>query len=154
MNKAAQNTIDVFDVANYFLWRDSQEEYSDGITNLKLNKLAYYAKGVVMGKTGKPLYDEEMRAFRYGPVVTSLYERYKKHERKAIEPPPEGYDPEKIFDSETLETLNEVYSLYGQLSAWRLSQLSHNESPWKKRRHTNGVITDDDLVRHFQPLVH
>ena len=155
MNKSAQNSIDVFDVANYFLWRDSQKgDSSDGISNLKLQKLVYYAKGVVLAATdGKvSLFDNEMRAWKYGPVVPDLHEIYKGYGKGMSIPPNPNFKPE-VFDTETREILDEVFGLYGQLSAWRLAELTHKESPWKDHCKREGVITDADLKAYFDTIV-
>jgi uncharacterized phage-associated protein len=36
-----------------------------------------------------------------------------------------------IYDSQTRELLDEVYAVFGQFSAWMLSNMTHEEPPWK-----------------------
>ena len=45
----------VFDVADFFIDIANMSE-DDQMTNLKLNKLLYYAQGVFLARTGKPLF--------------------------------------------------------------------------------------------------
>ena len=49
--------ITVFDVADYFLNRADKEEDGDIITNLKLQKLVYYAQGFHLAMFGKPFFE-------------------------------------------------------------------------------------------------
>jgi len=53
-------------VANFFLRKKS-------LTQMKLHKLLYYAQGWHLGRTGKPLLDETLGAWTYGPVVSSIH---------------------------------------------------------------------------------
>ena len=53
-------------IANFFLWQEQ-------ITQMKLHKLLYYAAGWHLGFTGEPLFDEDIEAWQYGPVVPSIY---------------------------------------------------------------------------------
>ncbi len=46
----------VKDVANYFIWRaNADEEFGENITNLKLQKLVYYAQGFHLAWYGTSL---------------------------------------------------------------------------------------------------
>ena len=66
----------VFDVADFFIDIANMSE-DDQMTNLKLNKLLYYAQGVFLARTGKPLFDDDIEAWDLGPVVSCIYQKYK-----------------------------------------------------------------------------
>ena len=66
----------VFDVADFFIQIANQSE-DDQMTNLKLNKLLYYAQGVYLARTGRPLFDENIEAWTFGPVIPNIYRKYK-----------------------------------------------------------------------------
>lgn len=118
------------DIANYFIWRaNTDEEFGDNISNLKLQKLIYYAQGFSLAWHQRPLFNEPIEAWAHGPVVHPLYQQYRQYGAGAI-PTPEGFNPE-IIDPETRDLLEEVYSVYGQYSAWGLRNLTHEEPPWK-----------------------
>lgn len=53
------------DVAKWFLVRNVEEEANgaDGISNLKLQKLLYYAQGCTLALTNEPLFDESIVAW-------------------------------------------------------------------------------------------
>jgi uncharacterized phage-associated protein len=117
-------------IARYFIWRVNLDaEYGENISNLRLQKLLYYAQGFSLALRGIPLFDEPIEAWAHGPVVRALFLDYSGFGAQPL-PTPQNVDPNE-FDSETRELLEEVYSVYGQFSAWGLRNLTHEESPWQ-----------------------
>src|SRR4051794_29010008 len=121
------SVISAMDVAGYFL-ASVDEDSGDNISNLKLQKLLYYAQGFHLAITGEPLFSENIFAWEHGPVVPSVYHRFKEFGSNAI--PCGEFDFSK-FDPDTRDTLDEVYQAYGQFSAWKLRDMTHDEPPWK-----------------------
>jgi uncharacterized phage-associated protein len=116
------------DIAKYFL-AQVEEELGDSISNLKLQKLVYYAQGFHLAIfEGTPLFDERIEAWTHGPVIPDLYDQYKDYGSGPI-PLPSDIDL-SIYQTEIRELLDEVYSVYGQFSAWKLRDLTHDEKPW------------------------
>ncbi len=142
-------TISAHNVAQYFLAQIS-EECGDTISNLKLQKLLYYAQGFHLAITDKPLFTEHLRAWDHGPVVPSVYHEYKSHGAGAI-PKPQGVDFSK-FTKMTRGVLDDVYRVYGQFSAWKLRNLTHNEPPWADAG-KDGVISRDSLRSYFRTQI-
>jgi len=122
------NGISCYDIARYFL-AQIDEEAGDLISNMKLQKLVYYAQGVHLALHNRPLFPQSLEAWTYGPVVPELFHSYKSYGTGAI-PPPRDMDF-SIYDSQTRELLDEVYAAFGQFSAWVLSNMTHEEPPWK-----------------------
>ena len=88
------------DVANFFI--DLYNSVPEGqVTNLSLNKLLYFAQGHSLAENGKPLFDEPIEAWQYGPVVPSVYHTFKKHRRSRI-PSTYGNYTSDIFQARTL----------------------------------------------------
>ena len=52
-------------------------EVFDDLTNMKLNKLLYFAQGYYLKKYGRPLFDNAIEAWEHGPVVPEVYSAYK-----------------------------------------------------------------------------
>lgn len=117
-----------FDVASYFLSR-CDEDSGDIISNLKLQKLVYYAQGFSLALLDKPLFSEKIEAWMHGPVIPVLYRHYRRCGNNAL-PTPDQIDLSKYSDDE-IELLDEVYQVYGQFSAWKLRNMTHEELPWK-----------------------
>jgi uncharacterized phage-associated protein len=101
------------DIANYFLFKAAKDE--ELLSNLKLQKLLYYAQGIHLAYNGTPLFKDIIKAWNYGPVVPGLYKSYKKYGAGAI-PPDESFNPKNI-DKDTREFLDEIYKAFGQFSA-------------------------------------
>ncbi|BBF23599.1 Panacea domain-containing protein [Sutterella megalosphaeroides] len=117
-----------FDVAEYFLSK-TEEDAGDVISNLKLQKLVYYAQGFCLAMYGRPLFNERIDAWQHGPVCPALYHKYKENGSLGI-PAPTDVDFRK-FSKEDSELMDEVYEVYGQFSAWKLRNMTHEEAPWK-----------------------
>jgi uncharacterized phage-associated protein len=59
-------------VAEFFLAKTDEDE-GDLISNLKLQKLCYYAQGLALAVRDQPLFPEPIEAWLHGPVVPTLY---------------------------------------------------------------------------------
>lgn len=142
-----------YDVADYFLARCDQES-GDIISNLKIQKLAYYAQGFSLVLLGKPLFREKIEAWMHGPVVPDLYHHFKDHGNGAL-PFPVEIDLRKYSDDE-IELLDEVYKVYGQFSAWKLRNMTHEEQPWKQAYIEGAAsqeITLEMMANFFKTLI-
>ena len=136
------------DVARYFL-AVQDTDHGEPISNMKLQKLCYYAQGISLAILEKPLFHEEIEHWTHGPVVPILYRRYQSSGAGPI-PPPEDLDL-KLYNPEIVGLLDKVYQLYGQDSAWELRNKTHDESPWINS--PDGCpITFRELRVYFQSL--
>ncbi len=135
------------DIADYFLAKQD-EESGDTISNLKLQKLVYYAQGYHLAIFDKPLFDEEIEAWAHGPVVPVLYHRFKEYGAASIPAIP-NLDLSK-FDDEVQGFLDEVYDVFNQFSGWTLRNMTHEELPWKQHEAMAGVIPKDTLLEFFK----
>ena len=134
------------DIAKYFL-AQADEEAGDLISNLKLQKLVYYAQGFHLALNDTPLFSEEIKAWTHGPVVPLLYHAYKEYSSGAI-PSPNNLDF-SIFSETTKELLDEVYSVFGQFSAWKLRNMTHAEPPWRDAADSVGIISHTAMKQYF-----
>jgi uncharacterized phage-associated protein len=133
------------DVAKYFLTLAEPDE-GDVVTHLKLQKLCYYAQGSALVVLNRPLFNEDILAWDHGPVIRSVFDAYRAHGSDPI-PLPENFDAAVLTDEER-ELLNEVWDVYGQFSAWKLRNMTHNEPPWANTPR-NEVITPEALRTFF-----
>ena len=135
------------DVAECFLYLDDTND-GDGVSNLKLQKLAYYAQGFYSAIFGKPLFDNVISAWSHGPVVSDLYHSYKQFGSNRIPVPP-NFDVSSL-DNEEFELLEEVFEVFGQYSAWKLRNMTHEESPWLNHEVNAGVIPLTEMTEYFK----
>ena len=131
-------------VANKFL----QLAKHDGktITPLKMQKLVYFAHGWHLALFGKPLIAEVIQAWQYGPVISSLYQKFKHYGASPIDryarvitqdgPLPARLDREGASESEienARAVIKRVWQQYGRFSASQLTTLTHgSDAPWSK----------------------
>lgn len=115
-------------VADYFLTLVDAEA-GDSLSNLKLQKLVYYAQGFSLVLRGEPLFNEEIQAWQHGPAIPKLYWHFKQRGSDPVPPPQNGISRDE-YPADVRELLDEVYSVYGQFSASRLRNMTHEELPW------------------------
>lgn len=115
-------------IAEYFLWK-AQEDDQELLSNMKLQKLIYYAQGLHLSLNDSELFEEKVEAWTYGPVVSELYHIYKEHASRGIPANPD-FDPLSI-DQDTRDFLDEIYEVFGQFSAIRLMELAHSDECWQ-----------------------
>ena len=114
------------------------------ISNMKLQKLLYYAQGAYLAITGRILFSEPILAWTHGPVVESVYHAFKKYGNNGIDY--DGFNlPE--FDNETETILEQVYGIFGQYSAWKLREMTHEETPWKSTE--QGKEINREIIRDY-----
>jgi uncharacterized phage-associated protein len=119
----------VYDVADYFINMNLGDDEGD-VSNMKLQKLLYFAQGRHLAKTGQPLFDTPIEAWEHGPVLRDVYVRYKDCGNNPI--PATGrnlYGGEFTF--EEFDTIANVANDYGIYSAGTLREMTHRSgTPW------------------------
>lgn len=135
------------DIANKIISK-TDLEHGDTISNLKLQKMMYYQQGFHLAYFGTPLFDEDIVAWQYGPVVPSVYKEYKSFDSNSISTSKEGIS---LSDDEE-ELFNNVYEEYNQFSAVALMKMTHEESPWKTTE-INSVISRDKMMSFFKTQI-
>jgi len=116
-------------VADYFLIHvDAQA--GDTISNLKLQKLCYYAQAWSLALDGKPLFGERIEAWAHGPAIPPLYRRFKKYGWQAIDPTAITTDPVRDLHADHKALLDDVWERYGSFNGTQLEHLTHRERPW------------------------
>ncbi len=138
--------LSAFDVAKWLIVYNNSRANTDLLTSLKLQKLLYYAQGIAIKYTGKSLFNENLVAWDLGPVVPEVYNRYKKYGKNPIN---ESITMPNFGDNNDIEViLKDVYEDYGQYSAFKLVEMTHNETPWKETP-KNNVISIDKMRNFF-----
>jgi uncharacterized phage-associated protein len=135
----------VLDIANKIIRYVSTGEYGDSVTNMKLQKLLYYHQGYHLAYFGEPMFDDEIEAWMYGPVVPNVYNHYKGYGNSSL-----NYDDNAIELSEKEEKLfKEVMRVYGDYSAIGLMNLTHKEKPWKETPIGVGNVISTKSMEEF-----
>jgi uncharacterized phage-associated protein len=125
--------LDCLDIARYFIARADCDGRSSSMTNMKVQKLLYYAQSLYLALQDEVLFDAEIQAWRYGPVCPPVYRFYAEFEAKQL-PIPARQDFLMTFSIEQQQLLEEVWLHFGDRHAYMLSDMTHLEMPWKKAR--------------------
>ena len=118
--------IDWFLASNRLLIED---EGAEQMTPPRLMSLLYYAQAASMAVRGVPMYDEPVMAWKFGPVVEKVYDKYKKYGSGSI-PYDKAPEPDAIAPDDR-SLLEEMYINFGIYSAWGLRTLIRTETAWK-----------------------
>ncbi len=102
---------------------------------MKLQKLVYYSQAWSLVWDEKPLFEDEIEAWAYGPVIGNLYEE---HRGQFMVTEIAAGNPELLGEIER-ETVEAVLDFYGEESSIWLRDLSHMEDPWKDARNEAGL---------------
>ncbi|MEU3275141.1 type II toxin-antitoxin system antitoxin SocA domain-containing protein [Saccharomonospora sp. NPDC006951] len=114
------------DVASVILarsgsWRDA----------LSLQKLLYYVQAWHLAVTDEPLFGEQIKAWKNGPVVPQVWHsRRDKGTRRAAAQNVDGI----ALDELTSDLIDLVLASYGSMSGEELMALTHVEEPWQDAR--------------------
>ena len=146
------------DVAKYILSKFS-------CTQLKLQKLVYMCYADYLCNTGKELFEDAILAYKYGPVIETVYKRYKQYGYKPIEKEnnieSEGISemPAKsriLFAEDGLEkiqNIDDTLNKYGLLNANELVDLTHRkDTPWDKTAKRAWPLTvriENDTIKEY-----
>lgn len=116
------------------------------VDNLKLQKLLYYCQGINYCLFNRPLFDENIEAWQYGPVVPVVYKRYKS----------KGFDTLQTgkkanLTKDDIETVDLVLDHYGSFSGVALINKTHQEAPWKNAYipGKRNVVISKESIRDF-----
>lgn len=123
------------EAANFFIaLADSRDGHiDDGVSDMKLQKLLYFAQEASLRKTGRPLFDDPIEAWQYGPVVPRVYREFKKFGRSPIPSRQSLEEAARVLSADDVELLADVYSRLADKSAAGLMELTHQPgTPWSQ----------------------
>ena len=120
----------IFDVAEYILSK------TGSISTMVLEKLSYYCLVWSLVWFNKPIFQNKFQAWVDGPVCKDLFQ---KHKGKRVVSA-NSLDSAHSFSEYEKLIMDSVVSIYGKENGEFLSNLTHNEKPW---RITRGNIPDN-----------
>lgn len=140
-------------VANAFLLNGFKDK--EPISPMMIQKLLYLAQGYHLYLCKLPVFDEDFQAWRFGPVVPSIYQACKKYSRHGItELLTEWYEEweERVpaappSESEAIKVIEFVWENYGSFNPMRLSQWTHvKDGPWDR------ALKSGTRIRRHKPI--
>ncbi|MBC7951661.1 MAG: SocA family protein [Rhodospirillaceae bacterium] len=162
-------------VADYILSKIDVEA-GDSITNLKLQKLLYYVQGWHLAVNGGGLFEDDVQAWPYGPVVPEIYHAFKMFGSGAILPTSDLKAAEGQLPETTRRLIDQVWERYGAMTGLELMRKTHKEAPWLNTPEGRSITPetmrdffvqerqrliassglgepDDDTVRHIEEML-
>ena len=152
-------TLEGIDVARYILSKLR-------CTHLKLQKLVYLCYAEYLCNTGKELFTDKIFAFKYGPVVDTVYQEYKEYGYKDIKDETEDIDNKNITEmptrsrilfaeggTEKVSSIDKTLEKYGGLTSTELVNITHRENtPWTithKKMEIRYVQIKPEIIRKY-----
>ncbi|MDK6863186.1 MULTISPECIES: Panacea domain-containing protein [Nosocomiicoccus] len=114
------------DFANYMIESHRNITSSQLNSELKLQKLLYFAQRESLAYTGDVLFDNEFEGWEHGPVLKDI--RYYFDENYSIS------NQESTLTETEKFIIDSVVHKYAKYDAWYLRNLSHEEYSWIKSR--------------------
>jgi len=140
-------------VANRFL--DLASQQGKQLTPMQLLKLVYIAHGWMLGLTGRPLIEQNVEAWQYGPVVRDVYNGVRTYGANPVRTPIWA-PPGQSLDGAEDHMVQQVFNLYGNMGGIALSNITHMpETPWAEtyRPGAFGTVIPNSLIAaHYQRL--
>lgn len=121
-------SMKINDVADYFIYMDNKNEIFN-MTQLKVQKLCYYAQAWSLVWNERELFKESFEAWVHGPANRNLYKKYKSYGSNPIIKPSLEIN-EKQIEHNNLKILNLVWRDYASYEAKELERMTHLEDPW------------------------
>ena len=140
-------------VAEHVLWLRGRADLET--TPMHVLKIVYVCHGWMLAVDDEALITEPVEAWTYGPVVPTVYHRYKRYGAQSIF---EDVDDRSGELGESAQALMGVIEeAYRPYTAAQLSALTHQPgTPWDvtRRRHGIGAVIPNELIQeHFSELL-
>ena len=152
------------EIAKWFLVKDNveakenefEEEPYERITNLKLQKLLYYAQGLYLAIYNEPLFSENIEAWPHGPAVRVVHNIYSFIKGVPIKINITKQDENVITkieeDNKANSIVNLTYNNFAIYTAWQLRNMTHEDnSPWDLTQKNKGIfsIIDNEEIKEY-----
>lgn len=122
------------------------------ISPMKLIKLAYICHGFHLAYFDKPLFDDKVEAWKYGPVIRSIYNEVKHRRGEPVLYEQFDYIETPIA-GDSLDIIKAVMKSYGKHTPIELSAITHKaDTPWDitvSKGRSDGYIIPNALIKEY-----
>lgn len=123
------------DIARYIVNYSNKKEYL--CSNLKLQKLMYFVQAYSLITTKRPIFEETIEAWDFGPVVPAVYHEFKRFgagnipfiKRYYVGYQEYAYDP-GLINKKSRRLIESVVDHFKDYSSTDLVELTHSQAPW------------------------
>lgn len=124
------------------------------LSPLHLQKLLYYCQGWGLALLGRPLFDQPLYAWKYGPVERDVYNVFKGRSDAVM--PHELPLPSKPLSSTAAALVEMVWKEYIRFTPSELVEKTHREPAWLEARagsptgaHSDAVLSHTTMREFF-----
>src|SRR5216683_3310653 len=146
---------DAITIAKYLIKKAKEDKVKD-LTNLKLQKILYYAQGWYLANNNKKLFSDQICAWKLGPVVRSVYDLFSNNGNRPIDMNVNANDVSEL-DQNTKKFLDTLWKVYKNMNGAELVTYTHQEKPWKEawskrndKDSEDDVISADSIKEYFE----
>jgi uncharacterized phage-associated protein len=133
-------------------------EKLEEVTPLMLQKLLYFIQGVYSALYGRPILEEDCRAWVHGPVYPEVYELFRDFKYNPIDDARfallEWADDTLTNDEKRVIDL--VVNTFGMYGGKVLERITHNEEPWMEARKgygdgipSNELLPKEQIMKYY-----
>ncbi len=148
-------------ISNFFIKEANLKSIE--LTPMKLLKLVYLAHAWHLGLYNEPLIDEPVYAWKYGPVVTSVYYEFRDYHNSQITSPTKlPFSMIVPFPTdEKTPFLTKIWTLYKDYNGVQLSSMTHKVgTPWYNvwvnengKNRLSAVIPNSLIQEYYQSKI-
>lgn len=154
-----RGNYEALDVANYIVNYCIDKEQP--VSNLKLQKLLYYVQAASLVEENRPMFNDEICAWTYGPVVKRVYHEFKSYANMSISDYVTGkeidygfgyddqYNPYDAIEGADGAIIKTVVESYLGTSPLDMVRKTHNEDPWKIAYDRGDPVIDKDTIKQY-----
>lgn len=138
---------DALDVACYIIQRENEQGKT--ISNLKLQKVLYFVQAEFLVSTGEPCFKDTIEAWDFGPVVPTVYHKYKVYGSAQI--PARWVEQRDFITYKDKIIIDDIVNECSKYSAAQLTEITQCQSPWLDSYTNNSKIRDisNKSIRDF-----
>lgn len=131
------------------------------VTPLMLQKLLYMIQGVFLALYGRPMFEEECRAWMHGPVYPEVYELFRDFRYNPIDDARFVVleRPADALTEEERKAIDLVVNTFGIYGGKVLERITHNETPWSVAREgyaddvpSNELISKESIKAYYEKV--
>ena len=156
-------TYKVLDIARYVI--NYCNKNNAHISNLKLQKILYFIQAGFYMNKGIECFNEDIEAWKYGPVVPEVYHEFKQYGSNNIPYITEYWDfSDGVFNCKNIKynddfiddndkmIINQLIDLCNERTASQLVDITHKQTPWLESYASgiNNIISKDKLQNFFK----
>lgn len=136
-------------------------EELEEVTPLMLQKLLYFIQGIYSALYGKPLFEEDCRAWVHGPVYPEVYTLFRDFKYNPIDDVRFGLlkGTDDVLTEEERDVIDRVVNTFGIYGGKVLEKITHNEEPWKSARKGYGdqvpsseLVSKDSIRKYYESV--